>query len=141
MRHLVPRLLECQLLVMEPFIAGPLQALDRLQRCLKCEGLDAFERLLRYQTICFQSTEADATGRLGIAEVAAALIAYHSGPRVLCQQFGTAMATAQDPGQQRTAAPNRSTHDISFRIRIVGEQRLIVLVRCPTDVALVVIGN
>src|SRR6516164_8346542 len=68
MRHLVPRLLECQLLVMEPFIAGPLQALDRLQRCLKCEGLDAFERLLRYQTICFQSTEADATGRLAIAE-------------------------------------------------------------------------
>src|SRR5215831_12505522 len=98
-------------------------------------------RLLRYQTICFQSTEADATGRLGIAEVAAALIAYNSGPRVLCQQFGTAMATAQDPGQQRTAAPNRSTHDISFRIRIVGKQCLIVLVHRPANVAVVVIGN
>jgi hypothetical protein len=24
------------------------------------------------------------------------LIAYHSGPWVLCQQFGTAMATAQE---------------------------------------------
>src|SRR6516225_5503062 len=107
MRHLVARLLECQLLVVEPFIAGALQALDRLQRCLNRQGLEAFEHLLRYQTISFQSAEADATGRLRIAEVAAALIADHSGARVLCQQFGTAIATAQDPRQQRTAAPNR----------------------------------
>src|SRR5215471_21597512 len=112
MRHLVARLLECQILVMEPFISSPLQALDRLQRCLDRQGLDAFEHVLRYQTISFQSTEADATGRLRIPDAAAALIAYHSGAGVLGQQFGSAMATAQDPGQQRTAAPNRSTHDI-----------------------------
>src|SRR5215471_17591077 len=70
MRHLVARLLECQILVMEPFIAGPLQALDRLQRCLNRQGLDAFEHLLGYQTISFQSTEAYATDGLRIAEVA-----------------------------------------------------------------------
>jgi hypothetical protein len=93
MRHLVARLLECKLLVMDPFIASPLQALDYLQRCLNRQGFYAFEHLLRYQTISLQSTEADATGRLRIAGAAAALIAYHSGARVLYQQFCAAMAT------------------------------------------------
>ena len=63
MGHFVAGLLECQLLVMKPLIAGPLQALDRLQRRLNRQGLDAFEHLLRYQTISFQSTEANATTR------------------------------------------------------------------------------
>src|SRR5262245_51281428 len=141
MRHLVACLLQGELLLMNPFVPGTLQALDRLQRCLNPQGLEAFEHLIRYQTISFQPTKADTAGRFRIAEGIAALIAYDGGARVLYQQLAAAMATAQKPRQQCITALDRSTHDTSFRVSIVCKQCLIGLVHLPTDVGLVVIGN
>src|SRR5262249_37381587 len=122
MRHLVACLLNGELLVMKPFVPGTLQAPDGLQRCLNPQGPGAFEHMIRYQSISFQSTKADATGCFRIAEGIAALIANDGGARVLYQQLAAATATAQKPRQQRITALNRSTHNVSFRVCIVCEQ-------------------
>jgi len=97
--------------------------------------------LFRHLTISTQSAEHYATCTIAIEKVAGALISNDMRPRILHQQLGAAITTAQQSGKQSFAMFDGSTPRETSRIVVVGDHRLIALIHIPINVSLMMIQN
>src|SRR5580698_10515320 len=78
-----------------------------------------------------------------IAAVAPTLSGRHGArrTRILRQQLGSTMTTAEQPSEQRPAVLDCSAHSVASRIVVVGDHGLIALIDIPVNVTLVMIRD
>src|ERR1035437_6423029 len=78
---------------------------------------------------------------IAIEEIPRALIPNHAWTRILRQQLGATMTTAQQPSEQRPTVFDRSAHRVTSRIVVMGNHGLIALIDIPVNVTLMVIQD
>ena len=128
-RRLVTRLLERKLYLAALLGGLRLAGLDRFESGLNAERLQEPHDLSANRLINAQAAEGDAAISAVVQEAALAVIPACFAVRAPIgdMQLPTAMSAAQETGQQRLAAADRSTRHETFAVGVVGDQALIPL--------------
>lgn len=126
------------------FLASLVLAIsDRMDRRFNAERLQQSHDLDPHRLVDAQSPERDTRGNCGVAPGRVAMIAANValGAVVADKRPASAMAAAQQAGQQSLALAHRAAHHHAFAVGIVGDQPLVPFIVRPRQVALVMVDE
>jgi len=140
---LVARLFELQFDMPVHVISGSLSRFDCLQRRFDTQGLQALQNLVADGFIHAQRAEGNTTAAAVGDFCAYAFIATYIPSRTAVgySQLARAMTTAQQSGEQRFAAANRTLYLLTQHVGVLCDEVLIMLENLPRDIALMMLAN